>query len=216
MNRSRWLWALSLLGTVMACSPQAAPEEAPAAAPAAAAAPGEAGMELSADEIMASWMKHASPGPEHTLLGKSVGSWETTTRIWMDPAKTAETTRGRCEIRLIMGGRFLQQECSGEVMGQPFEGIGIEGYDNFKKKYVSVWFDNLSTSLSVMSGNCDTHGERCAFFGTMDEFLTGEVGKPVMSTTRWEDEDTIVFEMYDLQGGPDWVRVMEIVYERAG
>jgi len=161
-------------------------------------------------------MKYASPGPEHTLLEKSVGSWKITTRVWMDPSKPAETSTGRCEIRLIMGGRFLRQECVGELMGQSFEGIGIEGYDNFKRKYVSVWFDNTSTSLSVMSGNCDTQGERCTFYGEMDDFLTGEAGKQLMSTTRWEDEDTIVFEMYDMQGGPDWVRVMEIVYERAG
>ena len=125
------------------------------------------------------------------------------------------TSEGVMENRMILGGRFLRSRFSGEMMGQPFEGIGIEGYDNFKKKYVSVWFDSLSTSLFVMSGNCDTRGERCTFFGEADEFLTGELGKQVKGTTRWEDADTIVFEMFDMQGGPDWVRVMEMVYERA-
>jgi hypothetical protein len=31
---------------------------------------------------------------------------------------------------MILGGRFLQQEFAGEMMGGTFLGIGLTGYDN--------------------------------------------------------------------------------------
>ena len=36
-----------------------------------------------------------------------------------------------------MGGRYFQENYSGEVMEQKFTGLGITGYDKGLKKYVS-------------------------------------------------------------------------------
>lgn len=35
---------------------------------------------------------------------------------------------------MILGGRFLLHEYSGEMMGSIFNGIGVNGYDNHTKK----------------------------------------------------------------------------------
>ncbi len=32
-------------------------------------------------------------------------------------------------------------------MGMPFEGMGIDGYDNLAKQYVSTWVDNMGTGI---------------------------------------------------------------------
>ena len=44
--------------------------------------------------------------------------------------------------KMILDGRFLHQEFNGEMMGSPFIGIGITGYDNGSKQYVSNWMDS--------------------------------------------------------------------------
>ena len=37
----------------------------------------------------------------------------------------------------------------------PFEGMGIVGYDNLLKKFVSVWIDNMGTGLMPGTGTYD-------------------------------------------------------------
>ncbi len=59
------------------------------------------------------------------------------------PAASPPAMAGTTTNSLIFGGRFLKQEVRGTVEGHPpFEGIGITGYDNIRKEYQSVWFDN--------------------------------------------------------------------------
>jgi hypothetical protein len=87
----------------------------------------------------------AAPGPEHAFFKKLVGSWKTESKFWMDPSQPPMTTLGNASSQLIMGGRFLQSEFTGDFMGMPFEGLGIDGYDRVQEKFVSVWMDNMGT-----------------------------------------------------------------------
>ena len=38
------------------------------------------------------------------------------------------------------------------MMGQPFSGVGIDGYDNLRKKYVTTWIDTMGTGIFSMEG----------------------------------------------------------------
>lgn len=66
-------------------------------------------------------------------------------------------------MKMILGGRFLQQEVNGEMMGMPMNGIGITGYDNLKKKYVGFWIDNMGTGMYTMEGEMDKEGKACTY-----------------------------------------------------
>lgn len=222
MKTMRLLCA-SLIAIVLAGPALAAgKEKAPATQPSGEGMTGkmhegmEGGMKQGPDQdaMMAKWMELASPGPRHELFKPAVGSWAITTRMWMDPGAAPETSTGTCDFHLMLGGRYLVQECKGEAMGMPFEGMGIEGYDNFRKQYVSVWMDNMGTGFMRMTGMCNEDGSRCTYFGRMDDAMTGEIGKTVKATLRREGPDTLYWEMFDLHGGADWVRVMEIAYRR--
>jgi hypothetical protein len=51
-------------------------------------------------------------------------------------------------------------------------------------------------------------------FTHMDEPTTGEIGKTVKFVTRFVDDNTMVFEAWEVQYGNDF-KVMEIEYKRA-
>jgi hypothetical protein len=42
--------------------------------------------------------------------------------------------KARAKNEMIMGGRYLMGSYKGEMMGMPFEGYSMTGYDNAAKK----------------------------------------------------------------------------------
>ncbi len=96
---------------------------------------------------MEAYQKLATPGEPHKLLMSQAGSWTTKTKSWMEPNKPPMESTGACEDKVLLDGRFLQQECTGEMMGQPYYGIGTHGYDNLTKKYVTTWMDSMGTGI---------------------------------------------------------------------
>ena len=83
--------------------------------------------------MMDTYKKLAIPGEPHKQLASLAGSWTTKTKSWMEPDKPPMETTGTCEDKVLLDGRFLQQECTGEMMGQPYNGIGVHGYDNLTR-----------------------------------------------------------------------------------
>ncbi len=43
----------------------------------------------------------------------------------------------------------------GKMMEMPFHGIGTEGYDNVRKKFMASWIDNMGTGILLMEGTYD-------------------------------------------------------------
>ena len=44
-------------------------------------------------------------------------------------------------------------------MGQLFTGIGLNGYDNHTKKYMSIWMDYQGTPSTIWKGLTDADGK---------------------------------------------------------
>ena len=105
-------------------------------------AKGQAPMDPKAmQEMMA---KVAAPGPFHARLKEMAGSWNLTVTSTMNPSAPPQVSKGTSVVKTLMGGRYSQEISTGTMMGMPFQGLGITGYDNTLKKYVSVWADNLA------------------------------------------------------------------------
>ena len=169
----------------------------------------------SQEEMMKKWEESMTPGPAHKNFEQFVGTWDVETKLWMNgPKGEPSVSKGSSEYKLALGGRYLQQEFSGEMMGQPFNGVGYTGYDNFGKKYVSFWIDNMSTAMSTMEGTMDKEGKTLTMWGKMDEPATGEKGKNVKYVTRVVDKDKHVFESYDVTSYGEKQPVMIITYTR--
>jgi hypothetical protein len=166
-------------------------------------------------QAMSIWMELGQPSLYHERLEYFVGEWETTTKLWMGGADgPAQESTGSATYSWLMAGRWLQENLTGTMMGMPFEGYQLLGYDNYRREYVAVWVDSFSTTLTQSSGLLDESGKVITLFGEMDEPTTGELGKMAKYVTRIVDDDTFVFEVHDLGIGGDNTRVMEITYRR--
>lgn len=168
----------------------------------------------SMEEMMKKWKEVASPGAKHKALDSMVGTWDTVTRMWMAPGAPPSVEKGTTTTKWVLGGRWLASESSGSMMGMPMQGIGYLGYDNFRKRYVQLWMDSISTCAVHAEGAFDQSGKALHLYGHLDEWLDGTVGKNIRLTTRIDGPDRMVFEIHDLDIGESNTRVIEIEYTR--
>jgi hypothetical protein len=164
------------------------------------------------DAMMEKWKEYSTPNENHKVLGALVGDWDYTIKWWMSPEAKPEVSKGTSEVEWIMGGRFIQHEVEGTSMGQPFEGMGVMGYDNEKRQYQSVWIDNMGTGVMRGSGSYDSTTKTLTDEGTFSCPAEGE--KSYRGVTKFIDQDNFTYEWY--MAGPDGkeFRAMEIVYAR--
>jgi len=171
--------------------------------------------EMSAEEkaAMDAMMKAATPGDAHKKLASMVGTWDVTVKMFPQPGAPAQESKGSSENKWVLGGRWVQENFTGDFMGMPFSGIGYTGYDNIKKQYIGTWMDSMSTSMMASSGTADASGKSYEFSSTMDDPMTGK-SMPVKSKVTVTDDDHHSMEMWS--PGPDgkMFKMMEINYTR--
>jgi hypothetical protein len=174
---------------------------------------GKTGEKYSPEAAQQAWMKAAQPGPEHALLQTMVGSWEYSSKMWMDPSKPPVQNSGTCERKAILGGRYIYEEINGNVMGMPFDGIGITGYDNVEKKYKTVWLDNMSTTIMAGDGTYDEQNKAFTFEMKYTDALTGK-STTAKTITKIVNKDKQVFEYYGKDPSGVEFKTMEITFTR--
>jgi hypothetical protein len=169
------------------------------------------------DPAMEEMMKKAeaacTPGPAHQALEPLVGDWNAEVKTWMAPDAPPTISKGTAKSTWALKGRFVQQEFSGEFMGQPFHGIGFTGYDNVREKYRSFWIDDMSTTMVMSEGDPDGDGKIITLGGDYACAMTGDKHKTTTQIYRILSRDKHVFEMHDPARG-DNSKVMEITYSR--
>lgn len=190
-----------------------------------AAAPGaraEESDQAAMMEMMKKWEAVMNPSDDHKRLDALVGTWDTVTQAFPDPSKPPMTTRGKAEIAWILGGRFLQEELTGTMAmpsldggmkERPFAGLGLYGFDVYRKLYVGVWIDSGSTHVATMKGTCDAEGKAFTFYGELDEPTLDVIGRHVKYVRRILGPDKHVFEIYDLHAGEGY-KALEVTYTR--
>ena len=163
--------------------------------------------------MMEQMMKLGSPGPHHEQFKKMEGEWNKTVKWTMDPSQPAQETHSTAVVTLLMDGRYMQEQSTGEMMGRPFTGMGITGYDNIIKKYVSTWIDNMGTGIMMSEGVPDASGNVVNWTGQSSDPMTGKVSK-YRIVSRMIDDNKHTWTMY--MKGPDGkeFQTMEITYER--
>ena len=166
-------------------------------------------------EMMKKWAEVATPGEGHKYLEQFVGRWDIVVRAWMEPSKPPMESKGTCDAKWIMDGRFVLEEMNTQLMGMPFKGMDIMGYDNYKKHYVVSHVDNMGTSITTGEGKLDLSRQVLTSFGKMDDPMMEERDKPMKMVTRVLSRDKYVFEIYDEVGSPNEFKVLEITYTRS-
>jgi hypothetical protein len=164
--------------------------------------------------MMEKMAKAATPGPQHEMLKKLAGDWNAKVRFQMDPSQPWQESASTSTTTMLMDGRYCQEMVSGQMMGQPFNGCGITGYDNVIGKYVGTWIDNMGTGIETMQGTADASGKVINWIATMSDPLTGKPSKNRMVTTI-ADADHHTLEMYTVPpGAKKEMKTMTIEYTR--
>jgi hypothetical protein len=163
--------------------------------------------------MMAEWLAMNAPGEYHEHLKQLVGQWNGECGYCMMPGQEPQMSKATMTSELMFGGKFLKQHYKGLAAGMPFEGIGCFGYDNFKKKYTSIWIDSMTTGIYSELGSCDESGKVFTMSGMMDDCMIGKSVK-MQSVLTIISADKHKFVMS--KPGPDgkMFQHMEIVYTR--
>jgi hypothetical protein len=127
----------------------------------AAAAPSQ-------EQMMAALMKSAAVGPEHERLKAMAGKFDADVSAFEAPGGPAEKSKGVATNELILGGRYLKSDYAGTMGNMPFKGMGLFGYDNMKKKYITLWIDEMSTQMQLSEGTADASGKVITVSGAFD------------------------------------------------
>lgn len=154
-------------------------------------------------------LKLAAPGAPHEHLASLAGTWTATMTMYMDAA-TPSTSTGTITYEAVLGGRYLLGRYSSTFMGQPMEGLSIDGYDNLKREYFSLWFDTMGTGFYEARGQASADGKTVKHEGIME---MGPAKIPSRSETTYVDKDTVVFKMWHVMGGQE-MKAMDMEYKR--
>ena len=163
-------------------------------------------------EEMKAWEASMTPGEQHKMLASMDGSWNAKVTMWMDPSQPPTVSDATTKNEMIMNGLYQRSSHTGNMMGMPFHGESITGYDNTKKKFVNTWIDNMGSGIMMMEGTYDASSKKMTFIGKMTDPMTSNNLdiKQVMTLTS-TDKNT--FEMFIVQDGKE-IKNMEIVYTR--
>ena len=170
---------------------------------------------MSKDEqaMMDAMMKAATPGPNHKLLESMVGEWTAAMKMWMDPSAPATETKGTVSTRALLGGRYVEGVFKAPMMGMAFEGIGLNGYDNVTRQFVSTWIDNMGTGILFMTGTYDAATKTLTYLAEMADPMNPSVKVKMRETYRLVNDNQHVMEMYESRGGKE-TKTMEVTYTR--
>lgn len=160
------------------------------------------------------WMKYTRPGDGHKIFKGYEGNWKHTMKWWMKPGDKPEEHKGTNTNKWIMGGRFFQAEAKGKAMGQPFNGMGLTGYDTMKEQYQSVWIDNMGTTMVLATGKYDAATKTLKEEGTFADAMTGEKDKWFRTEWNLSDKKSYTYAMYTKDAEGKEFKSLEIIYTK--
>jgi Protein of unknown function (DUF1579) len=151
------------------------------------------------------------PGTVHKRLGDLAGTWDVSTRyIIGDKEREGKAT---CEAKMILGGRFLQQDYSSSFQGEPFHVLQLWGYDNIKKKSIEIMMDTMGTGVLHNEGTVSDDGKVITNSGESRDPQTGKPYK-LRTVTTIVDDDNFVIEWFGTEDGGKEAKVVTLTHKR--
>ena len=163
--------------------------------------------------MMEAMMKAGTPGPNHQMLASMAGEWEFKARMWMNPSAPPSESTGTATYNTLYDGRYLEGIYRGNMMGMPFEGRGLTGFDNVSQQFQATWADNMGTMIMFMEGTHDASAKTITFTGEMDDIMKPGTKVKVRQVLRLTAPDTHTMEWFESRGGKE-TKMMEITYTR--
>lgn len=163
--------------------------------------------------MMKNWQDYMTPGDMHKMLAKSDGEWNGEVTMWMYPGAPEQKSISAAVNKMIMNGLYQESNHSGDMMGMPFSGKSIVGYDNHLKEFISTWIDNMGSGIMVMRGPWDEATKTITLKGKMIDPGT-KAETDVKETFKTIDDNTQEMEMFVITPDGKEFKTMNIKYTR--
>jgi len=166
------------------------------------------GEQPSMEEMWAEMARLGTPGEHHEKLSRTVGEWNVESSFNM-PGQPPMVSSGSMSCQWVLDGRFVKTDFHlPDMMGQPFHGIGYNGYDNGSEKFIGVWMDNMSTMAFVTEGKLMDDG-------SFEWVGPNSMGGKMKIVQTMPDKDTLHDTFYDsMDGGKTWTESGTMHYTR--
>jgi len=161
------------------------------------------------EAMMKAYLELAKPGEAHAKLAEMAGDWNYVMLSYEDPEHPMEIT-GTATMNMVMDGRYLRQETEGMMMGSPFTGVGVTGYNNITKEYESIWYDNMGTGIMKSVGHAE--GDVVVMHSEYVDPMTHK-SMDVKTVSKIVNKDEQTFTWYNVDGETE-VKAFEITYTR--
>jgi hypothetical protein len=163
--------------------------------------------------MMKNWQAYMTPGDMHKMLAKSDGEWNGDVTMWMYPGAPEQKSKSTAVNKMIMNGLYQEANHSGDMMGMPFSGKSIVGFDNHLKQFVSTWIDNMGSGVMVMKGPWDDATKTITLKGSMIDPGT-KAETAVKETFKIVDDNNQEMEMFVMTPDGKEFKTMNIKYTR--
>jgi Protein of unknown function (DUF1579) len=185
-------------------------------------APAAASGQPNEAEMMKQMMEMSKLNENHKLLTSLDGNWDYAIKFWMNPDPNAkpQESKGTATRKSIMGGRYVSMDVSGNMQMPDehgkmktvqFKGMGLEGYDNVKQKFVASWVDNMGTGIEFSEGTYDPASKTLTYTSEVEPVPGMKV--PIREVIKIADNNHMSLEWYENQGGQE-KKTMEINYTK--
>jgi hypothetical protein len=166
------------------------------------------------------------PAAPHKLLATLEGEWTQTMRLFIEPGQPPVESAGTARYRVILGGRYIQEDVRVQVNGETVEWTALYGYDNAKRTFTAVWADNRSTSLDTAqseptsapaaentpaTASLSLPAAPIRFRGIHEDAGARE---PFIWSITIESPDRSIIEMFEVSPDGTETRVMQIIQVR--
>jgi hypothetical protein len=163
--------------------------------------------------MMKNWQEYMTPGDMHKMMAKFDGEWTGEVTMWMYPGAPEQKSASTTVNKMIMNGLYQESNHSGDMMGMPFNGKSIVGFDIHLKEFVSTWVDNMGSGIMVMKGPWDEATKTINLKGKMIDPGTKSETE-VRVTFKITDDNTQEMEMFVIMPDGKEFKTMNIKYTR--
>jgi hypothetical protein len=165
------------------------------------------------EDIQKAMDNYSKPSSAHKRLAAEVGYWTADVKQWFDTSSKPIITPAQYNVQMILGGLYQEMNYTSTIMGKPFIGKSILGYNNARKEYEMTWIDNMSSGATRMTGFYDEGTNSYHFRGTQPDPVTGQPVE-VRQDTEIKSANNYLVTMYMTMPDGKEMKVMEADFKR--
>lgn len=103
------------------------------------------------------------PGPMNQKLAQRAGKYVAKTKFDMGNGAPPMESTGDATFESVLGGRFLLQRETNNMMGMPFESLKLYGYNVDSGRFEGTWTYTGSTAVMPLNGTSTDGGKTIVF-----------------------------------------------------